>query len=71
MAARTRLRPWVAAGPVARAEWSFVWAVFLDAEIGALFRVTDDRFVFLPSTLVYEVPLVGVSVGLGLGAHFL
>lgn len=71
VAARTRLRPWVAAGPVARAEWSFVWAVFLDAEIGALFRVTDDRFVFLPSTLVYEVPLVGVSVGLGLGAHFL
>jgi hypothetical protein len=71
VAAQTRLRPWMAAGPLARVEWSLVWALFLDAEIGALFRVTDDRFVFRPSTLVFEVPLVGVSAGLGLGAHFL
>lgn len=70
--ARTPLRPWVAAGLVARGEWSlFQWA-FIDAEVGGVIRVTQDRFYFMmPGTPVYEVPPVGVTAGAGVGVHFL
>jgi hypothetical protein len=72
--ALTKRRVWFAAGPLVRAEWSFYRWGFLDLELGALFRVTNDRFYFVPdspSSTVYQVPLVGVSAGTGLGVRFL
>ena len=70
-APETRVRPWFALGLLARAEWSFLRPMFLDAEIGALVRATNDRFYFLPDTTVYQVPAIGASGGVGLGVHFL
>ncbi len=70
-APETRLRPWLAAGPLARVEWTFLPPVFLEAEVGALLRPTNDRFYFQPDTTVYQVPLFAMSAGVGLGAHFL
>ena len=70
-APETRVRPWFAAGVLARAEWSFLPPVFLDADIDLLVRATNDRFYFLPDTTVYRVPVLGASGGIGLGAHFL
>ena len=68
---QTQLVPWVAAGPVGRAEWSPFPVAFLDAEVAFLVRATTDRFFFLPDTTVYQVPLLGVGGGVGIGAHFL
>jgi hypothetical protein len=70
-APETRMRPWLAAGVLARAEWSFLRPVFLDADIDLLLRTTNDRFYFLPDTTVYRVPVLGAGGGVGLGAHFL
>jgi hypothetical protein len=70
-APQTRTRAWFAAGPLARAEWSLLKPLYVDAELGALFRATDDRFFFLPDTTVYRVPVVGLTVAAGLGSHFL
>jgi hypothetical protein len=67
----TRVRPWFAAGVLARAEWTFLAPLFLDANVGALVRATTDRFFFLPDTTVSRVPSLGASVGAGAGAHFL
>jgi hypothetical protein len=66
-----RVRPWFAAGLLARAEWSFLRPLFLDADLDVLLRATDDRFYFVPDTTFYRVPVVGGSGGIGLGAHFL
>jgi hypothetical protein len=71
VAARTALRVWLAAGALARAEWTLFDPLFLNLEASASVRLTNDRFVFLPNTTVYQVPLVGVGAGTGLGAHFL
>jgi hypothetical protein len=66
-----QLRPWLAVGPVVRAEWSFLRWAFADLEAGLLVRVLQDHFYF--STLdqsVYQVPPVGVTAGVGVGIHF-
>ena len=70
-APETRLRPWLAAGPLARVEWAFLPPMFLEAEMGALLRPTNDRFYFQPDRTIYQVPLFAMSGGVGLGAHFL
>ena len=67
----TRVRPWLAAGVLARGEWTFLAPLFLDAEVGALVRATTDRFFFVPDTTVYKVPSLGASASVGAGAHFL
>ena len=67
----TRVRPWLAAGVLARGEWTFLAPLFLDAEVGALVRATTDRFFFVPDTTVYKVPWLGASASVGAGAHFL
>jgi hypothetical protein len=69
-APRTRLRGWFAAGVLIRAEWSLVDALFADAELAALVRASNDRFVVLPDTTLYQVQLIGLGAGLGLGARF-
>lgn len=69
--ARGKTRAWVAAGALARAEWTFLEPFFVEVEAAGVVRATDDRFVFLPDTTVYHVPLVGAGAGAGFGAHFL
>lgn len=69
--AERSLRPWIAAGPMARAEWLLAPPFFLGAEAGALFRVIQDTFEFRPNIQVYRVPAVGLSAGAGLGVDFL
>jgi hypothetical protein len=68
---RTVLRAWVAAGALARAEWSFFPPVFVDIEAGALVRVTQDRFYFSPgNTPAFDVPPLGATAGVGVGVLF-
>ena len=69
--AERSLRPWIAAGPMARAEWSFGPPFFLGVEGGALFRAIQDTFEFRPNTQVYRVPAVGLGAAAGLGIDFL
>jgi hypothetical protein len=69
-APRTRLGGWFAAGALMRAEWGLVDALFVDAELAALVRATNDRFVVLPDTTLYQVRLMGLGAALGLGARF-
>ena len=69
--ALTQRSAWVALGALARVEWSLLGPLFLDAEGGPTFRITADRFYFLPGTTVYDVPVVGFSSEAGLGVHFL
>jgi hypothetical protein len=69
--AASRMRAWVAFGPVLRAEWALLGSLFLDADVAAMLHVTDDRFYFGPDATVYDVPLVGVEAAAGLGVHFL
>jgi hypothetical protein len=70
-AGRTQHGPWVAVGPHARLEWSFLGALVLDLEVGPELRIPQDRFYFLPGTTAYRVPLAGLSTEAGVGAHFL
>ena len=69
-APRARLRGWFAAGPVVGGQWALVDSLFAEAELAALLRATEERFVVLPNSVVDEVPLVGLSAALGLGARF-
>ncbi len=66
----SKLRPWVATGGVARVEVQALGPFLLDVEVGAMLRETADRFYFVPSTTVYQVPLVGAVVGLGAAVRF-
>jgi hypothetical protein len=69
--AERRTRMWLAAGPVLRAEWAAIGALFLDVDASAMLHFTDDRFYFAPDATVYSVPLLGVEAAAGLGVHFL
>jgi hypothetical protein len=70
-ASRTSTRGWAAVGPLARAEWALLPPVFVDAEAGALVRVTQDRFYFNPGmATAFEVPALGVTAGVGVGVLF-
>jgi hypothetical protein len=68
---KSATRPWVAAGPLLRAEWPVTGPLFMDADASLLFRAVEDRFYFLPDRTVYQVPLAGLGVGIGLGWRFL
>lgn len=65
------LRPWVAMGPVVRAGWSFLSWAFAEGEAGLLLHFTQDRFFFPGQPTAYEVRLLGGTVGVGVGVHFL
>lgn len=66
---QTARRFWLAAGPVLRPEWAFVEPFFVEAEGALLLRATIDHFFFLPQTNVYQVPLIGLSGGVGIGVR--
>ncbi|MGH7435984.1 MAG: hypothetical protein ACRENE_09945 [Polyangiaceae bacterium] len=67
---RASLTGWFAAGPLVRAQQKVLGPLFVDAELGALFRATDDTYVILPRSTVYAVPIVGLCAGAGIGALF-
>jgi hypothetical protein len=69
-APRSLLRGWFAAGPLIRAQWNVIDTLFADAELALLLRATNDRFVVLPDSTVYQVPVLGLTAGLGVGALF-
>jgi hypothetical protein len=70
VAPQTKTRLWLSTGALTRGEWSFLQPLFLNVEAGASVRATNDRFLFLPDTTVYQVPLLGFCSAAGLGAHF-
>jgi len=69
-APQARTVAWLAAGPLARAEWGFLWPLFLDAEVGLSIHGARERFFFIPNATVYDMPLLGLNAAAGLGAHF-
>ena len=68
--ARTQHSAWIAAGPVARVEWTLLGPIVLDAQVGSSFRLTDYRFVVLPVATAYQVPYAGLEAEAGLGLSF-
>jgi hypothetical protein len=70
-APQTKHNGWVAAGPVGHVEWTVLGPLFLDAQAGPIFRVTNDRFYFQPNTTAYQVPIVALDAEAGVGVHFL
>jgi hypothetical protein len=69
--ARKQTRGWLAAGPLAQAEWSFVPPLFLELEVAGMVHIIADRFYFLPDVTAYQVPTVGLVGSAGLGVYFL
>jgi hypothetical protein len=69
--AHTEERAWFAAGPVARAEWAVLGALFVEAGVAPMVRLTSYRFRLLPDDTIYQVPPVGLEAEAGLGVHFL
>lgn len=67
---RGGLTGWFAAGPLVRAQQRVKGSLFADAELGALVRATQERYVVLPTSTFYTVPLVGLCAGVGMGALF-
>jgi hypothetical protein len=68
--AKDARRLWAAAAPLLRLRWIFP-AVFFEVEGGVVFPFARERFFMEPSTLVFEVPAVTGTLGLGFGALFL
>ena len=71
-ARETQQSAWVAAGALARLEWSFFGPLVFDLEGGPSFHISADHFYFREdSTSGYYVPIVGLSAESGLALHFL
>jgi hypothetical protein len=60
---------WLAFGPAARGQWPLVDWLSVEATAGLKALAVHNRFVFRPSTLVYDVPLLSLGFGLGVGGH--
>ena len=71
-APQTRLRPWFAAGAVARVGIVIVGPVFLEVETALTIPLFRDHFFFdNPEDTVYDVPIVAGAAGGALGIRFL
>jgi len=73
--ASSQLRPWAAAGTLARLEWAKKdvapgWDVVLAAETGLVFPITRERFNFGPTTPIYRAPSVTGLGSVGGGVRF-
>jgi hypothetical protein len=68
---QSRTSAWFAPGALVRAEFAILPPIFFEAEAALDFRVTQDRYYFLPQVTVQQVPFLGFAGGAGLGAHFL
>ena len=69
--AQGQVSPWIAAGILARFEWTFLGSLMLDLEAGPAFRLDSARFYFFPGITVYAVAPVGLDAEAGIGVHFL
>jgi hypothetical protein len=71
-APQSRHSAWLALAPLAHLEWALLGSLFLEAQAGPTFRLTADRFFFLPDiTTGYRVPVVALDAEGGVGVHFL
>jgi hypothetical protein len=70
-APRSSTRPWAATGALVHGELFLLRGLFLVVDAGATARWTRDRFFLEPDTTLFDVPLIGLSGGAGLGASFL
>ena len=74
--ATTHLRPWAAAGALARLEWvkkdvSPGWDIVLAAQAGLVFPIAREAFKFEPSpTTFYQAPSVTGLASVGAGVRF-
>jgi hypothetical protein len=71
VAATTKQGAWLAAGPIGHLEWMLLGSLFVGAQVGPTFRLTTDRFYFLPDTTAYHVPVAGADLEAGIGVLFL
>jgi hypothetical protein len=63
--------PWAAPGASLRAQLDLSEAVGLELAAGAKLLLRRDRFIFRPSSLVYQVPAGSFDVGAGVTVKFL
>ncbi len=61
---------WIALGGLARGRWQVRSPLFLEMDVGAVFPLVRDTFVFDPQTFLYKAPATGARVSGGLGAYF-
>lgn len=57
--------PWIAIGPMLRAAWNVIGRFSLEFEGGVSFAAATHRFYFVPSETLYESPIVGEWLGVG------
>jgi hypothetical protein len=62
---RTATMPWLAAAVAVRSQLRLSGAVAVEAGVEAKLLARHDTFVFRPTSLVYEVPLWSLGLGLG------
>jgi hypothetical protein len=67
--AQSRLRPWSAGGGLVRLQWWAFPSVEIEAAGGLLTPFVRESFVLLPSTPVYEAPLLAATAGLGVAVR--
>ncbi len=68
---RAQDTPWLAAGALARLEWTPLGALLVEGDVGATGRIVQDSFYFAPDPAsLTRVPAVGFEAALGLGALF-
>ena len=73
--ASSQLRPWAAAGALARLEWAKKdvapgWDVVLAAQAGVVLPITREHFEFGPTTQIYQAPSVTGLGSVGGGVRF-
>ncbi len=62
--------PWLALAPAVRARVSIADVLFLDADLALRVALARETFYFEPDATFYEVPVLGVTGGVGFGAVF-
>lgn len=68
--ARQATQVWVSGGPAVRGDLHLWRGLSLDAYLGLTWLARHDRFIFQPSTLVYELPGLSLGGALGLSWRF-
>jgi hypothetical protein len=73
--ATTHLRPWAAAGALARLEWvkkdvSPGWDIVLAGQTGLVFPIAREGFNFTPSPTFYQAPSFTGLASVGVGVRF-
>jgi hypothetical protein len=61
---------WIAPGGLARGRWEVRSPLFFEMDVGAVFPLVRETFVFDPQTFLYKAPATGARVSGGVGAYF-